>query len=532
MRHKNVLPFVAAVLCLLTQGCLKVGPDYAPPEASVSSNWPEANDKRVTNEPANYRAWWESFDDSDLNNIIDAAYRENVSLRVAAVRVLEARAQLGIAVGYLFPQTQQLNGSLSYNRVSGLSTTFLGEAALLPRGTSLSSTYWQDQLGSNVAWELDFWGKYRRAVESADASLRGTVADYDSALVSLTADAANSYIQIRTLEKRLEIARENLTTQREALRLAEARFKGGTTSERDVEQARTILYNTEAAIPVFEAQVRQSKDALCLLIGMPPDNLLDFLKDSKGIPVPPIQVAVGIPADLLRRRPDVRSAEFQAAAQCAQIGVAKADLYPALSLTGSFGLLSTNAGTARLSDLFKAEAGMVTAGPAFQWNVLNYGRLTNNVRVQDARFQELLLTYQNTVLNAQKEVEDSLAGFLRYQENAESLAQSASAAKRSLDLAFVQYREGSTDFTTVLTAQQSLLNAQDSLAVSMGNIALYLVGVYRALGGGWEIRGGEDLLPPRIKEMMAKRTNWGDLLAPTSYMPSPGCQPDVRCPDW
>ena len=510
------------IIFISIDGCIKVGPDFKPPTASVSSNWLQASDERVKNEPANYRAWWESFDDTGLTRAIDRAYRENVSLKIAAVRVLEARAQLGIAVGKIYPQTQQLGGSQTFNRVSADAYSSQGQVF----------RFWEDQLNSNVAWELDFWGKYRRAVESADATLRATLADYDSALVTLTADAANSYVQIRILEKRIEISKENLETQTESLRIAEARFRGGSTSERDVEQARTILYNTNATIPVLEAQLRQSKDALSVLIGIPPDDLSDVLSLSSGIPKPPVNVAVGIPADLLRRRPDVRSAELQAAAQCAQIGVAKADLYPAFSLTGSFGFLSTDFSPAKLSNIFGLSSAMLTAGPSVQWNILNYGIITNNVRVQDARFQELLLTYQNTVLKAQQEVEDFLAGFLRNQETAESLALSTAAAKHSLELAFVQYSQGSADFTTVLTAQQSLLVSQDALATSLGNVSLNLVGVYRSLGGGWEIRQGEDILPPQIKEMMAKRTNWGDLLAPSSFMPPAAKQPDIRAPDW
>ncbi len=260
-------------ISLLIAGCLKVGPDFKPPAASVSSNWLEAADERVKSEPANYRAWWEAFGDPTLNRIIDRAYRENLSLRVAALRVLEARAQLGIAVGKLYPQTQQFNPSLTYNRSSVYSPT---SAASLAEQIPVQYGFWQDQMNLNVAWELDFWGKFRRAVESADATLRATVADYDSALVSLTADAANSYTQIRTLEKRIEIARQNLEVQKESLRIAEARFHGGTTSERDVEQARTILFNTQAAIPVLEAQLRQNKDALSVLIGIPPDNLVGY----------------------------------------------------------------------------------------------------------------------------------------------------------------------------------------------------------------------------------------------------------------
>jgi NodT family efflux transporter outer membrane factor (OMF) lipoprotein len=490
------------------------------------SNWLESSDQRVKTEPANYREWWESFSDPCLNRIIDTAYRGNTSLKIAAVRVLEARAGLGISVGNLYPQTQQFNPALTFNKYSNYSFS-------LAEASGFQNNFWQDQLNFNIAWELDFWGKYRRGVESADASLRSAVADYDSALVSLTADAAIYYIQIRTNEKRLLIARENLETQQESLRIAETRFQGGTTSERDVQQAKSQLFNTQATLPVLEAQIRQSKDALCVVIGIPPDNLSDILAGPSEIPNPPPYVAIGIPADLIRRRPDVRSAELQAAAQCAQIGVAKADLFPAFSVGGFFGPVSTNVDSVKLVSMFNiAKASQTTIGPSVQWNFLNYGRITNNVRFQDARFQELLLSYKNTVLKAQQEVEDTLAAFLRYQENAESLALSAAAAKRSLDLAFIQYSQGSTDFTTVLVAQQALLNAQDNLAVAMGTIAGNLAGIYRALGGGWEIRCGEDILTPEIKEVMAQRTNWGDLLSPSVYMPPPVKQPDIRSPDW
>ncbi len=243
---------------------------------------------------------------------------------------------------------------------------------------------------------------------------------------------------------------------------------------------------------------------------------------------------VGIPTDLLRRRPDIRSAEYQAAAQSAQIGVAKADLYPAFSLAGVFGFLSSDVGNFNLGDMFQWRSRTVQGGPSFQWNIFNYGRITNNVRVQDARFQQLLIAYQNIVLTAQKEVEDNLVAFLRAQEQAEFLARSTAAAKNSLDLAVLQYREGIKDFTTVLVAQQTLLSQQDNLAATLGNISSNLVGVYRALGGGWEIREGKDLVPSEIKEEMEKRTNWGKLLTPASYNPpaSEGPKSLIRPPDW
>jgi len=513
------------LFALLLSGCTMVGPNFVRPQVTVSPNWLDMADKRVKTEAADYRNWWRVFNDPVLDQLIDRAYRENLSLKVAGVRVLEARAQLGISVGGLFPQAQKAFGTLQYNRTSERAP----QAVL---GSNLN--YWQSEIGLLAIWELDFWGKFRRAIESADASWLATVANYDNTLVSLTADVANSYVLIRTLEKRLTIAHQNVETQRESLKIAETRFQYGTTSQLDVEQAKTTLNNTLASIPTLETQLRQAKNALSILLGLPPNNLADILANASEIPEPPPQVVVGIPTDLLRRRPDIRSAEHQAEAQCAQIGVAKADLFPAFSLNGTFGFLSSDVGKFSLSDMFQWKSRTVQAGPSFQWNILNYGRITNNVRVQDARFQQLLLTYQNTVLKAQQEAEDALVAFLRTQERADFLAKSATAAKRSLDLAVLQYREGVKDFTTVLTAQQALLNEQDNLATTLGNISSDLVGVYRALGGGWEIREEKELVPPEIREEMAKRTHWGKLLVPISYVPPESGQPEsfIRLPDW
>jgi NodT family efflux transporter outer membrane factor (OMF) lipoprotein len=528
--------FLGCILFLLS-GCIKVGPDFVRPKAEVSAGWLDAGDQRVKPEPADYRNWWQAFNDPALDRLIDRAYRENLSLKIAGVRVLQARAQLGIAIGELYPQTQQASGYLLYNRTSEHSP----QAAILPAGRGAVESgrnplleYWQSQIGLSAMWELDFWGKFRRAIESADANWLATVADYDTVLVSLTADVANFYILIRTLEKRIDIAHQNVETQKESLKIAEARVQYGTASQLDVDQAKTVLYSTEASIPVLETGLRQAKDSLSFLLGLPPSNLADFLGSPSEIPVSPPEVIVGIPADLLRRRPDIRSAEYQAATQSAQIGVAKADLYPAFSLIGTFGFLSSDAGSFKLSDMFQWKSRIAQAGPTFQWNIFNYGQITNNIRLQDARFQQLLIAYQNTVLKAQQEVEDNLVAFLKAQERAELLGRSTAAARSSLDLALLQYREGAKDFTTVLVAQQALLNEQDNLATTLGTIASNLVGVYRALGGGWEIREGEELVPSEVKEEMAKRTNWGKLLAPALYNPLPSEEPKslVRFPDW
>ncbi|MDP2046170.1 MAG: efflux transporter outer membrane subunit [Deltaproteobacteria bacterium] len=526
------LIWLAAALAMLVQGCLMVGPDYVRPPVQVEQTWLDTGDKRVQTATAEYKDWWQAFKDPALNQLIDTAYRENLTLRIAGVRVLGARAQLGIVTGQLYPQSQQATGSLQKQRVSpGAVVGGSPQSSSSFGGMSLA----QSQIGLTASWEIDFWGKFRRAIQSADASLQATIADYDNVLVSLTADVANSYILMRTLEKRLAIANENVRIQTESLQIAQARFSGGTTSERDVEQAKTILANTQATIPTLESQLRQTKNAISVLLGMPPHDLANLFKGKAIIPAPPPQVAVGIPADLIRRRPDIRAAEFRAAAQCDQIGVSKAQLFPAFSLTGTFGPQATDVGTATLADMFNWRNRAGSMGPTVQWNILNYGQITNSVRFQDAKFQELLISYQNSVLKAQQEVEDNLVAFLKAQERARFLSDSTSAAMRSLELAVIQYREGITDFTTVLTAQQALLSEQDSLASTLGDISRNLVGVYRALGGGWEIREGQDFVPAEIKETMAKRTNWGRLLAPAAVavVPAPEAQrPLIRPPDW
>lgn len=517
----------AAALVLSLTGCIKVGPDFAQPPVLVGEQWIEAGSERIAAGRAVDQRWWTLFGDPVLDRLIDAAYRQNLTLQAAGLRVLQARAQLGIAVGNLYPQTQQGFGSLNYNRQSA-------RAPFQTGGPSSLLDFWQGQVGLQAAWELDFWGKFRRAIESADATLLASLAQYDDALVSLTADVAGSYVQLRTLQVRLRIARSNVEVQRESLNIAEIRFKGGTTTERDVEQARTVLASTEATIPQLDTALQQTKNALSVQLGLTPGGVDALLGGAEEIPDAPPQVAVGIPAELLQRRPDVRAAELQAVAQGAQIGVAKADLYPAISLTGNFGFLSSDWGKYDLTDIFMAKSRTFSFGPTFQWNILNYGQITNNVRAQDAAFQSLVAQYQNTVLQAQQEVEDGLVAFLRSQQRTVLLERAATAALRSQELAILQYREGITDFTTVLTAEQNLLQQQDALAVSRGDIPSSLVRTFRALGGGWEIREGREVVPAEVREAMARRTNWGSLLTPGSIVRATDERsvPLVPAPNW
>jgi NodT family efflux transporter outer membrane factor (OMF) lipoprotein len=531
-RNQNVMMQIArsvllvAALAVLNAACTKVGPDYSPPDLSVRAQWIEAPDVRLTGNAVDPE-WWTVFNDDALDRLVKTAYQQNLNLQAAGARVLQARAQLAAAVGNLYPQTQQAFGALSYERQSA--------RAPFQQGSSSSLlSYTQNQIGLQAAWELDFWGRFRRAVDAADADLLASLASYDDVLVSLIADVASNYVQLRTLQARLAIARNNVDVQRESLNIAEVRFRGGTTSERDVEQARTVLASTEASIPQLEAALRQTANALSVLLGMPPDPLAHLLSGSAPIPIAPLEVAVGIPADLLRRRPDVRQAELQAVSQSEQIGIAKADLYPAFSLTGNFGFLASDWSRYTLSDIAMWKSRAFSVGPSFQWNILNYGQITNNVRAQDAAFQAQLADYQNTVLRAQQEVEDGLIAFLNAQLRADLLELSAQAAARSQELAVLQYREGITDFTTVLTAEQNLLQQQDALAVSRGDIPTGLIRTYRALGGGWEVREGQEILPPQIREAMARRTDWGTLLTPGSVQRASDRPPDpiLPAPRW
>ena len=514
-------------LTLLLQGCL-LGPDFKTPPARVADKWLEQSNKSVDFTASEHRDWWAVFNDPRLTRLIQLAYQQNLTLRTAGVRVLEARARLGIAIGEFYPQQQQLGASLTYNRIPiSLPYNFI------------TNTYWADQFGAQAAWELDLWGKLRRAIESADGGFLASVASYDDVLVTLVGDVATAYVQIRTTERQIAIARDNIDASTNG-----AEDRAGEVPVRYGHQTRRLSggersWRHRSAIPQLNIQLAQAKNALSVLLGMPPGPLDDLLAGPSDIPTAPEQVIVGIPADLLRRRPDVRRAELQAAAQSAQIGVAKADLFPTFSLIGNVGTLATDISPSSLGNVFTRGSLHYSVGPAIQWNVLNYGQITNNVRVQDAKFQELLIDYQNTVLKAQQEVEDGIATFIYSREQAEFLQRSVVAAEGALRIALLQYREGILDFTTVLTAEQNLYQAQNNLALATGSIALGLITTYRALGGGWQIREGRDFVPAETQREMAERTNWGTLLTPDLLRPdAPGLPspqdraPPVRLPEW
>jgi NodT family efflux transporter outer membrane factor (OMF) lipoprotein len=451
----------------------KVGPNYKRPPAPVAEHWIDAADKRVRSEETDAARWWTAFNDPLLDELVQTAYRQNLTLREAGFRVLQARAELGIAVGELFPQTQTMNGDASSH---GVSTNVANRVA--------TPTRWFGQFdyGFNVGWELDFWGRFRRAVEASERSLDASVEQYDDVLVTLIGDVANTYVQLRIYQQQIAYARETLRLQRESLAIATAKFKGGQVSKLDVDQGTSDVAATEALVEQLEIPLRESANRLCILMGMPPEDLMKKLGD-KPIPTAPAELIVGIPGDLLRRRPDVRKAERLAAAQSAEIGVATADFYPQISINASWGWSAQ-----RLKDLFAYGSFHELVGPSFSWPILNYGRILNNVRVQDAKFDQLVVSYQNTVLKAGEEVENGLVTFIRAHLRTRAANAAVVAEMDALKEGIAQYRNGLTDYNRVVLIQERLVQRQQTLAESQGQIAQGLIQVYRALGGGWQIR--------------------------------------------
>jgi NodT family efflux transporter outer membrane factor (OMF) lipoprotein len=502
---RRLAPSILAGTILLNVGCvttgplewvrngLKVGPNYCKPPAPVAAEWIGADDPHV--EGRHLPDWWGVFNDPTLNSLVARAYGQNLNLRVLGTRVLQARAQQAIATGGIFPQTQQMTGQ--YSRIALSKTAannpqalsgLLPPQARVPFNPLFGNWYSDWSAGFNASWELDFWGRLRRAIESANATLDSSVENFDSALVTLLADVATNYVEYRVAQLRIKIARDNLRTQERLVALAEQQYKVGTATSVDVEQLRTLVNQTRSTIPALQITLGQANDLLCTLLGEPPHDLEPELGPGPGLdeaPMPntPAWVAAGIPADLLRRRPDVRSAERQVAAQSAQIGVAEADLYPTIFINGTIGLESES-----LSRLFEARSFMGNITPNFRWNILNYGRIVNNVRLQQARTQELIATYQNDVLTAAQQVQTALRGFLRSREQAEDLARSVSAAVAATKVQTQNFSVLKADVNRLYTLENAQLQEQDNLAVAQGNIALNLINVYRALGGGWEVR--------------------------------------------
>ncbi len=466
--------------CILVLGCLagcKVGPNYLAPSIPVKQEWSLSYSPRMMGQPANNAYWWLHFQDPILDQLIQQSLAENLTLQEAGQRIVEANARLGFATGNLFPQTQSLDGTFSKSRLSSNTANFFEIPGIFEQNTRPEN--WR--IGANTVWELDFWGRYRRAIESADASLNASLANYADVQVILLSQVATSYIELRTYERRICLAKENLQVQLNTLKTVGLKKSAGLASDIDLAQAESNLGQTKALLPQLEIERRRTSHRLSVLLGRPPVDLANEIGFTGVVPQAPHNLAFGIPADLLRRRPDIRRAERELAAQCARIGIAETELYPHISLIGSIGYSSEN-----LSDLTRPSSAVAILAPNFSWNLFNYRRLKNNIAAEQAIFEQKAIAYKQAVLVAQQEAENAQTAYVYGFDRADSLIFSVNSAKRAVERMDEAYRAGTIDYGRIYVLQADLVNKQDQLAQAEAAIALSLVQIFKAMGGGWE----------------------------------------------
>lgn len=467
---------VTAFLALFVLwGCVSVGPDYVPPETAVPPTWHAVMDDSLAPVPADPETlarWWAALDDAVLTDLIERAVTGNIDLQTALARIREARARRGISQAGFYPTVDAFG---AYTRSRGSDSSGSG------REVELYST------GLDAGWELDVFGGTRRSVEAADADLAASWEDLNHVLVSLLAEVAFNYIDVRALQARIAVAEANARTQEETYLLARSRHEAGLTDALAVQSALYNLAGTRAQIPTLRTSLDGAQNRLAVLLGEAPGTLHPELSAERAIPVPPATVAVGVPADTVRQRPDVRRAERQLAAQTARIGVATADLYPRFTLFGAVGYDASSLGNLVDSDNLGWRF-----GPRISWRLFQGGAIRQNIEVRSALQDQALTHYQTTVLGALEEAENALTAYVGEQLRRESLIQATEAAEEAFQLARDQYEAGLVDFNTVLIAQRSLLSFQDQLAQSEGTVTINLVRLYKAMGGGWEA-GGDNL---------------------------------------
>ena len=482
MRQKsNVRILLALLLCSQLQNGCKVGPNYAKPATPyLDQNWTDAAHPRLNGEPIDLCNWWESFGDPTLVALIHDATCENLQIKEAGKRILEARALRNVAAGNLYPQQQSLDTSFTDNRISGNVANFV----VVPGFFETDRTFNNWQTGFGIAWELDFWGRFRRTVEAADAQVDQSIAGLNAVRVLVLSEVAKNYIELRSLEARIAIANKHVAIQKRLYDLSQARLEEGAGNKLDVHQSASRLANVEAVLPGLEILRRQASHRLCVLLGRTPADLESVLGSTGQIPNPPQNVAAGIPSDLLRRRPDVHVAERELATQSAKIGISEAEFYPHISLVGQIGLQSED-----LSRLFQTDSLIGAVGPGVRWNLLNYGRIKNKWIADKEAFQRLAYTYHGSVLNAYREVEDSQVAYLRGFDRVEAIERTVHESSEAARIGYDTFVEGGVDFGRVLILQTDLVRAEDELLAARSDVALSLVKLFLSLGGGWTPSG-------------------------------------------
>ena len=471
IRERSRPPIIPILLAGLLAGCT-VGPDYHPPKTAAPAQWASPQAGGETNAPAAQAAWWKSFRDPELDLLVVRAAQSNLNLRAAVARVREARGAARVVSAGLWPT---LDAAGSYGRERYSANGF----PPFPPGVPLDADVYQ--AGFDAAWEMDVFGGTRRAAQAARAELAAAEFGRRHVLISIFAEVARNYIEARAFQRRLTVAGANIKAQEEILALTRDRFAKGLTSDLDVQEADALLATTRSQTPAFETGFQSDAYQLGLLLGQPPGALLNELTNTAPIPVAPPVVPVGLPSDLIRRRPDVQQAERQLAAATARVGVAAADLYPKFSLTGDVGLQSISAG-----DWFTAGSRYWTAGPTAQWRIFDAGLIRANIRVQNARVDQALAAYEQSMLAAFTDVETALTAYAKEQTRRQSLAHAAQANEKAVALATDLYRHGLADFLRVLESQRSLYQSQDALIESEHAVSSDLIALYKALGGGWE----------------------------------------------
>jgi outer membrane protein, multidrug efflux system len=452
---------------VLPAGCA-VGPDYHPPHPDLPPSWtgvtaaPRQQPSAITARPAELVEWWRGFQDPQLTNLVEQALPTNLDRQLALTRLREARAARGVAVGGLWPS---VNGTATYQRDH-------------PAGARNQNLF---QAGFDAVWELDIFGGLRRNVESANADIQAAAAGLRDVEVSLMAEVALQYVQLRGFQQQIVIARKNLTTQQHTAEITRQRFQAGFVSGLDVANADAQVATTRSTLPVLETGERQAIYALSVLLARPPAALLAELSPPRPLPVTPPEIPVGLPSDLLRRRPDIRQAEARLHSATAQIGVATADLFPKFSLTGALHWQSD-----QFHNWFTDPGRSSFFGPAVDWAIFQGGSLMSNVHVQQALRDEAFVAYQQTVLGALQDVENALVAFDKEWEHRQALQEAVTANRKAVDLATQLYTQGQTDFLSVLDAQRSLFVSEDAFVRSTGSTATDLITLYKALGGGWE----------------------------------------------
>lgn len=525
MRQLGAL--VCGVLVGILTGCA-VGPNYHAPAPTLSAEWHQPAEGGLVAGEADVQQWWQVFNDPTLTQLIDLAADGNLDARMAVLRIRQARALRGIATGAFLPT---IGGNSSYQRekssanttiggiysnaaggpgrrfantvsrgeitaavAQGLATAVPGAASiasplanglvgLLPQRSRLADTPEQDLFASgfDAAWELDVFGGIQRNVSAADADLGAAVEDYHGVLVSLFAEVATTYVDVRILQAEIEATTRNIDLQRETLALTQARLNYQLASDLEVQQAQTNLATTESQLPTLEAQLATSIYRLSVLVGREPAALYDELTRTAPIPQPPTETFVGVPADILRQRPDIRAAERRLAAETERIGVAAADLYPRFTLTGTLGFQSND-----FDHALDSRSVTYGLGPAVRWNIFDGLRNLNRIAAQEVSAHYAYVAYEQTVLLALQDVESSMVYYKREQDRRAALTRATDSARRTVELARKRYEDGLTDFQDVVDAERSLVNLETALVQSEGQVVVNLVSLYKALGGGWQ----------------------------------------------